>query len=264
MDRAYWDRLAATFSDDVLEITDYDSRGVLTAAVRRLADPQATAADFGCGVGATTRLLAPHFANVVGLDFSPALIEQARERTRARNVSYVVANLGARRRPPVAADIGFCVNCLLSPDYGTRSRIAHNVGACIRGSGPAVFVVPSFESILQTYQAMVEIAVLQGEPREPSAQRASTAAQREVRSAVDGIVDVGGQPTKHYLGDEIAHFLTRLRFAVEELDRVEYPWEVEFDLGSEADAIIDHLRPRKPWDWLVHARAPAHRRLARR
>jgi SAM-dependent methyltransferase len=262
--KAYWDRLAATFSDDVLEITDHDVNGVLERTARRLGDGRATAGDFGCGAGATTRLLARHFGAVVGVDFSPRLIDEAKRRTREPNVRYRAVDLAARARPSVRVDVGFCVNCLLSPEYPTRERIARHVGAAIRGKGPAVFVVPSFESILQTYQATIDVDVLQGAARGTSLRRTSTLAEREVRSLVEGIVEMGGEPTKHFLGDEITSFLEGLAFAVEALERVEYPWAVEFDLGSNPDAVLARLGRRKPWDWLVLARAPARASVGRR
>jgi len=41
--------------------------------------PRRRALDFGCGVGRITRALSAHFAEVVGVDAAPSMIEQARQ-----------------------------------------------------------------------------------------------------------------------------------------------------------------------------------------
>jgi len=49
------------------------------------------ALDFGCGVGRLTLPLGEHFAEAVGVDIAPAMIEQARERAAGREgVRYVL------------------------------------------------------------------------------------------------------------------------------------------------------------------------------
>ena len=62
-----------------------------SAKGRRLNRPAGhqTALDFGCGVGRTTRALAPHFEKVTGLDISATMIERARDLNRdVANVEF--------------------------------------------------------------------------------------------------------------------------------------------------------------------------------
>lgn len=47
------------------------------------------ALDFGCGVGRLTIPLADHFEAVVGLDIAPAMLEEARRNSGARNIAYL-------------------------------------------------------------------------------------------------------------------------------------------------------------------------------
>jgi SAM-dependent methyltransferase len=52
----------------------------------------------GCGDGSIERHLAPHVAEIVGLDLSPVAIEQARARAEAaglRNITFAVSQAGA-------------------------------------------------------------------------------------------------------------------------------------------------------------------------
>lgn len=249
MKRAYWDRLAESYSERVFEITSYDRNGVLAGVAAALSRPAGVAADFGCGVGATTRLLAPSFGRVIGIDFSPKLLAEARRRTRSDNVEYLEADLASREELGIAADVGFCVNCLISPSFDNRSRIVRQVARCLRPRARAAFVVPSFESVLRTYQAMVRLDVEAGARRQAASKRIAALAAREILAADDGIVAIGGEPTKHYLGDEIVQFLEDADFSVDRLDRVEYAWEVELDADMQGGTAV--LGRRTPWDWLV-------------
>lgn len=52
--------------------------------------------EIGCGTGKNTALLAEIGENVYALDFSGAMIEKARQKLRAGNVSFVVADLTQR------------------------------------------------------------------------------------------------------------------------------------------------------------------------
>ncbi|XP_040212022.1 putative methyltransferase DDB_G0268948 isoform X2 [Rana temporaria] len=48
------------------------------------------AVDAGCGTGQNTRVLAPYFKKVLGIDISEAQIEEAKKATRSPNVTYRV------------------------------------------------------------------------------------------------------------------------------------------------------------------------------
>jgi SAM-dependent methyltransferase len=257
MKRAYWDRLATLYSDKVLEITAIDAKGLLARTAESFGGADAVAADFGCGIGATTRVFAPFFKRVIGVDFSPKLLEEAKRQTRATNVSYVLADLAAEKVAQIEADVGFCVNCLIAPSHEIRMRIARNIAKCVVGRGKVAFVVPSLESVLRTYHALIRLDAADGASRRQATQRITLLAKREVRSIAEGVVEIGGEPTKHYLGDEIAEFLTDAGFKIDTIDRVEYGWDVELDFEF-AEESTPEASPgeRQPWDWLLVGEAP--------
>jgi SAM-dependent methyltransferase len=255
MKRAYWDRLATRYSDEVLEITAIDSRRVLARTAAQLGRRYAVAGDFGCGVGATTRTFAPYFERIVGIDFAPKLLAEAKRRTKRDNVSYLLADLAADEPLDFRVDAGFCVNCLIAPRYETRIRIARKVARAVRRGGPVVMVVPALESALRTYHALVRLDMADGDERREGLRRVNAIAAREVRSIADGVVTTGGEPTKHYLGDEIVEFATEAGFKVERLERVEYPWREEIELGRSGARTRAALGKGAPWDWLLVARA---------
>ena len=77
MDRNYWDRLAGSFSDEVIELAKEDVNGVLLEELDRVASKKRRVVDLGCGAGALLPQLAERFREVVGVDFSKALLRQA-------------------------------------------------------------------------------------------------------------------------------------------------------------------------------------------
>ena len=64
----------------------------------------ATALDFGCGVGRLSRALAEHFANVVGVDISSAMLAEARRLNAGLSIEFV---LNIRPDLSVLADSSF-------------------------------------------------------------------------------------------------------------------------------------------------------------
>ncbi|XP_053296607.1 uncharacterized protein LOC128456450 [Pleuronectes platessa] len=61
---------------------------VLGFLEKRKGQPHVLAVDLGCGTGQTTRLLAPHFKEVVGIDISECQLEEARAVPGFSNIEY--------------------------------------------------------------------------------------------------------------------------------------------------------------------------------
>jgi len=243
-----WDRIAGEFTDRVFQITDHDTGGIILKAARRLGGARKHAGDFGCGAGAVTRLLADHFGKVTGLDQAAGLVREAEQATSAPNVAFCKVDLARPGSFGMQFDVSFCVNVLINRDHEVREKIARTVAALTRPGAPAVFVVPSLESALRTYQTVVECQVRSGTGRSAAVRSANRQADEEIESMVDGIVSVGDSPTKHFLSDELAAFLGEAGFDVQSMERVEFPWDQEIDNPPR------RLGRPTPWDWLAECR----------
>ncbi|MBD3866517.1 MAG: class I SAM-dependent methyltransferase [Acidobacteria bacterium] len=248
METQDWDSIAGEFSDRVFQITDHDTDGVILSTAQRLGSTLKHAGDFGCGAGAVTRLLAGHFGKVTGLDQSAGLVREAEQATAADNVEYVHADLARPKPLGFRFDVSFCVNVLINRNHDVREKIARNVAAHTKRGGPAVFVVPSLESTLRTYQTVVDCQVRGGIGRSAAVRSANRQAGEEIESVVDGIVSVGDSPTKHFLSDELEAFLAEAGFDVQSMVRVQFPWNQEIDNPPRS------LGPPTPWDWLAECR----------
>lgn len=240
-----WDALAHDFSACVLEISECDIDGVIEAAAKRLGGVRRTATDFGCGAGAVTRLLAPYFKSVTGVDFSPQLIDAAKAQTRATNIDYEVADLQLKQAKRFPCGVAFCANVLIGDNAAARERIARNVIASVRKGGSVVFIVPSLEAVMRAYQVALQLRLRSGASETTAARRIEGWAEDEVVSLPRGVVNMGGVPTKHYLEDEIAEFLMRLGLRDIEVKRVSYPWREALDSAP------DNLKAAPPWDWMA-------------
>lgn len=73
-----------------------------SATLRELIDPRSddTALDVCCGPGALALDLAPYVAHITGLDLTPAMLEQARDRQTQTNLENVAWVIGDANRIP--------------------------------------------------------------------------------------------------------------------------------------------------------------------
>jgi SAM-dependent methyltransferase len=90
-DTASYARLAVLW-DDYGAYAKPDYASLLAAAEVRFRQPVESVLDLACGTGLLTRQLAARAERVVGLDVSVDMLEQARARTAAGNVRYLLAD----------------------------------------------------------------------------------------------------------------------------------------------------------------------------
>ncbi|WP_183100248.1 class I SAM-dependent methyltransferase [Nocardioides pelophilus] len=105
MTRELWDREAATFDDE----PDHGLADPRTRAAWRelllgvIPSPPARVADLGCGTGTLTRLLVDEGYAVDGLDFSPAMIRQAR--AKVPEATFTIGDAAAPTLAPATYDV---------------------------------------------------------------------------------------------------------------------------------------------------------------
>lgn len=108
-DVARWDAAAATFDEDA----DHGLRDPRIRAAWRqvlasaLPEPPAAVVDLGCGTGSLAVLAAEAGHRVTGVDFSPAMIEQARRKAESAGVAgrFLVGDAAAPPVAPTSVDV---------------------------------------------------------------------------------------------------------------------------------------------------------------
>ena len=249
MDRAYWDRVADRFDDEVLKILDHDRSGMLADVISKIASLKKSAADFGCGNGSLLPLLSRLFRDVQAIDTSGNLLADAqRHNSKAPNIRYKQADLSEPFRIDRKVDVLLCVNLLIQPSVDTREKILENAVASLKRRGTLVLVVPAFESLLHTYHTIVEINVALGMKHEKAVAEIESVYRDEVISAVEGIVTLGTEPTKMHTQEEVRTALSDQGLTRISSHRIEYDWAEMIDHAPEG------LGAPYPWDWLFVAR----------
>lgn len=248
MDVAYWDRLAATYDEEVLSSFDADRHGAIRKSLTKLAGPRKTVLDLGCGVGKYLEALSEGFQRVIAVDHSEGLLEIARrDHDHRENVEIrrVDAAEGRAVRG-VRADVVVCANVLIMADSARRDAILRAARKSMTKGGRLLLVVPSLESSLYSHRRLVEWHERDGsdDPETDAEEDARDPSKRTCQELLRGVVRIDGVPTKHYLADELIVTLRRGGFALEHLEKVHYPWESEFGDAPR------WLREPFPWDWL--------------
>src|SRR5882762_4565892 len=74
----HWNHIAPTYNMEIFDVFQSDTKKVLTRYFKKHTNLNHNAVDFGCGNGKAFSYLAPRFKNVLGLDISQKLLNQAK------------------------------------------------------------------------------------------------------------------------------------------------------------------------------------------
>lgn len=245
MDRAYWDKTADDYDDQIHDSLACDLRGVIQKRTAEFNPRGGVACDFGCGVGKYIPLLSRRARTVHAFDLSPRLIESAIAACgHFEGVEFHVADLAEPDVTLPRCDFAACTNVLILPDRDVRRRILANMHASLRPGGHLLAIVPSTENALFVSQTLAEWNRREGVGVDEAYKEPLDTMGRDVRAVIDGIVRIEGVPTKHYLREEAELMFTEAGFRVSKVDKVEYDWTTEFTEPP------SWLGEPGPWDWL--------------
>jgi SAM-dependent methyltransferase len=140
--RRQFDRLAPKWES----MRGPDSLAPLEAALDRLSEPPRRVLDSGTGTGAAARLVAARFpqADVIGVDVSERMVDEARRLTDSTRVRFQAAD--AERLPFDAASFDLVTLNNMIPFFDELARVVtpdgHLVVAFTGGSGTPIYVPP--------------------------------------------------------------------------------------------------------------------------
>jgi SAM-dependent methyltransferase len=246
-DAAHWNKVAVEYDDKVFNVFKNDKKNKLKQYVRKYANKENSAIDFGCGVGKALPLLAPFFKEIIGLDVSRNCIAVAKT-SPYKNVRFKEVDLAAKKINVPSVDFAFCCNVAMSDDLQRNLNIIHNVLNSLNKGGVALFVLPSLESASLAAWRLVSWydreGVELGDVPRKDLLHLNVNHQKQIH---DGIVMIDGVPTKHYLIQELYSIFNNENFKLQKLDRLEYGWDTEFEAPPK------WMQDPYPWDWIVEA-----------
>ncbi len=241
-----WDRVASDYFAEVVSPLEAGIPAPLLTALDAAARAGArSVADLGCGIGTLLPTLADRFENVLGVDFSAAMLTRARTTCSARNVRLARGDLADLSRFARCFDAAVTVNAVLTPDSSRLDRIFAGLQACLRPGGVLLGIFPAMEAIL--YQGFLiherERAVCL--PKQ-ARQRTGRLLERAKYDFVFGTYREGKQAQKFFYEFELRHRLRSAGLRRIRVGRITYPWT---HVGG-----FERFPDEPPmWDWFVCA-----------
>lgn len=247
MKREYWNNLACCYEDEIFSVLHNDRKGLVLRRIRKLGAPEKIAGDYGCGTGHFLPCLCESFQKVFAIDISRGLIAKAKKKcSHLTNVEYITADLASPGLRLANTHFVLSVNTLIMPSLATRLRILDIMAGHILKDGHLVLVVPSLESAMLTDFRLTEVNLRNG--FSPASAVRAGFEQNGQHLLRQGIVPIDNVPTKHYLKEELVALLERRNLRIEEIRKIEYPWDTEFDSPPR------WMKQPFPWDWLITAK----------
>ncbi|RKY08399.1 MAG: class I SAM-dependent methyltransferase [Planctomycetota bacterium] len=247
MSQSHWDKIAPCYDSEIFDVLANDSNGILLSYISRFASKKSVAGDFGCGVGKFLPTLSKQFRLVHAMDISQACLKVAQARCRCLpNIEYLRVDLSDDSARLAKVDFALSVNVAIMACRRTLAGILKKISKSLRHGGHFVLVVPSLESMLFAEFRLIQWNLKSGMTHA----QATSASVEEAEGSLDlrleeGLVDIDGVATKHYLKEELIVLLEDLRFDIEAIEKVEYDWSTEFDQPPR------WMKEPYPWDWLV-------------
>jgi SAM-dependent methyltransferase len=245
MNRSYWENIAPAYNEEIFDVLANDKKKLIASVIRKNSSKNKTVIDIGCAIGKWLPLLSPSFKKVYALDISQKNLRIAEKGyPLLKNVVYIRADMSRPALRLPMADLGICINALLTPSDNSRKYFLRNMAACIRKNGRIVLTVPAMESWMLTgilqHQFKIDAALFPAEKNRATALKKWLALKK-------GIVAIDHVFHKHFLREELAILLQREKFSVERIQKIEYDWKTEFHAPPR------WLKEPRPWDWMVVA-----------
>lgn len=153
----FWDRIARKYAaSPISDAAGYERTLERTRAYLK---PAHAAFEFGCGTGSTAIALAPSVARYVATDFSPKMIELAREKAAAQSaptLEFAVATPENASYPDASFDAALGFNILhLLPARADTLAAVHRL---LKPGGVFISKTPCLKEMNPLVRAIVPIA----------------------------------------------------------------------------------------------------------
>jgi hypothetical protein len=141
-------------------------------------------------------------------------------------------------------DVAICINAILTDSLKKRIAFFRALPRCLKKGGYLILTVPSLESSLLTRIINNQFRI---ESSGPNKKISTSKVWKKWNHLVQGNVEIDNVPTKHFLKEELQFLLKNEGFLIEDIQKIEYTWETEFNDPPE------WLKDPYPWDWMVLA-----------
>lgn len=246
MNERFWDKIASRFDEEIFDTLRNDLKKTIINHIERYSSEKALACDFGCGVGRYLPVLSSRFKTVYAVDISNECLELAQKNCHyLKNIIYLRADMSDPRYKMKQVQFAVSINMLIMPSFQERMVILRNIYKHLAMNGSLLLVIPSLESILYSISRLLEWNNRSGSKHDSDFAVNLSANKCHEQAILEGIINLDGVETKHYLKEEISILLRRGGFQGVTISKVEYPWIVMFNSPPA------WMKAPYPWDWLV-------------
>ena len=246
-EQSHWDSIGNNYNNEIFDVFKSDRKKRLAFYFAKHSGKKKSAIDFGCGNGKSFSYLSPLFKDVLAIDISFELLEQARQRP-FQNIQFKRMDLSRRtsKLPPV--DFIFCCNVIMLPEVEKNINMFKNIRKALKNNGSAVLVLPSSESILFSSWRLVDWYKQEGVAPKKIDKDELHYFKGTRTEIIQGIFYIDNVPTKHYSACELEVLLAQSGLRITALDKVEYSWNTEFQSPPK------WMKAPYPWDWLIECK----------
>jgi len=205
--------------------------------------------DVGTGIGNMIPFLSKKFKEIVAIDISSKMIEQAKKTTESMdNVKLLVRDAKDLTEFYNQFDVAVSVNAILSPKIADIEKILLEIYNVLNDEGVLIAIFPSMDAIL--YRAVLEHekAIEEGSDEKEALEKTNKAINVEDCDFVLGTVKYHDMTQKHYYRFELLYRLWKAGFKNIRMRKVNYPWEMQ----EQEELQVFKGKPEL-WDWFVFA-----------
>src|SRR5258708_5682683 len=109
-DKHQWNSVAEKYEDEIFSVFKNDKGKKIEHYLKKNANKNHIAIDFGCGIGYALPLITPYFKKVIATDVSQECLNKAMKLVSYDNVVFKQADLASKKMETVKADFAFCCN----------------------------------------------------------------------------------------------------------------------------------------------------------
>ncbi|MFM7511386.1 MAG: methyltransferase domain-containing protein [Bacteroidota bacterium] len=246
MKRNYWEKMAPHYQEEIFDVLLNDKKKWIAKAIKTYANTQHHVIDIGCAVGKWLPVLSPLFKKVIALDISSNNLKIAQSLySNLKNISYQQGDMSNRQLGLKPAELGICINALLTPHAKDRLVFFKNLERCIKPGGILIATVPSLESYFLTRIIQQQYKIDAPLFKERISNEKGLEYWKNIKQ---GVLNIDNIPHKHFLQEELSLNLVQHQFEPIQFKKIEYSWHTEFFNPPR------WLTQPRPWDWMVVAK----------
>jgi len=244
----FWSKAAKSYEQEFVDPFLKDVRSPLQRALKKLAAAGAkTVGDLGCGIGPLLPFLAETFETVVAVDFAPGMLERARRRCSAANVSFVERDLTDLTPLADSLDVAVTVNSLVMPSVADQEIVLRQICMSLKPDGRYLGILPAMDSVHYQTMLLVDRARERGLPEDAARKNAALLNDHSLYDFAFGQFRFQGLHQHFWQPFEIDYRFARCGFELLKCEKVHLSW-------SQFAGEKELTKYPPPWDWFFLAK----------